>query len=120
MDKKAVIGLIQLKQSKALPRDGGIAHGLTLTPDGKKLYVTSQVSDSVSVVDISTLEVEKEIPLGHNPNWIEFSKDGKMAYASNTDSDNISVIDIKQGNVIASIPVGSHPKRLAVGEVKIR
>lgn len=113
------VNMIELARSDKFPSDGMSAHGLALTPDGKNLYITSQLLNTVSVIDTSTLKIENEIPVGVNPNWIGFTPDGKFAYVSNTNSSNVSVIDVEKDKVVKSIDVGPKPKRLAVGEVVI-
>ncbi len=97
--------------------EGKAAHGLGIAPDGKYVYVTSQILNTVNVINAATFEVVRSIPVGMDPNWIDFTSGGRYAYVSNTASNDVSVIDTGAGKVIATIPVGQHPKRLAVGPV---
>jgi len=46
---------------------GRSAKFYSLTRDGKKLYVANGRSNSVSVIDIATRKVSKEIPVGEMP-----------------------------------------------------
>jgi YVTN family beta-propeller protein len=115
--KQKVTQWVELPLSEKFPKDGAASHGLALTPDGKYLYVTSQILNNVTVISTADLKIVREIPAGSNPNWIEFAPDGKYAYVSNTDSSDVSVIDVDKGQAVKQIPVGIKPKRLAVGEI---
>lgn len=92
-------------------------HGITLTPDGKKIWITSVSDSGVYVYDIATGTVGKKLAVGECPNWISMSHDGKYAAVSNADTDDTSIMDIKTEKEIARIKVGKAPKRLKVIEV---
>ena len=92
-------------------------HGITLTPDGKKIWITSVSDSGVYVYDIATKTVGKKLTVGECPNWISMSHDGKYAAVSNADTDDTSILDIKSEKEIARIKVGKAPKRLKVIEV---
>jgi YVTN family beta-propeller protein len=119
-EKKKVVDWVQLAQSPKFPSDGKASHGPGVSPDGKYLYLTSQVLNSVSVVDIASEKIVHEIPVGIDPNWIGFSSEGKYAVVSNTASNDASIIDLATRKVVKTIPVGKSPKRLAVGKVITR
>ena len=92
-------------------------HGIALTADGKKLWVTSVADSGLYVYDIATKKLGKKITVGECPNWLSMSKDGKYAAVSNADSDDASILDAKRETEIARIKVGKAPKRLLVIEV---
>jgi len=92
-------------------------HGITLTPDGKKIWITSVSDGAVYVYDIASKKLGKKMAVGECPNWISMSHDGKFAAVSNADSDDTSIMDIKGEKEIARIKVGKAPKRLKVIEV---
>ena len=92
-------------------------HGITMTPDGKKIWITSVSDASVYVYDIATKKLGKKMAVGECPNWISMSKDGKYAGVSNADSDDASIMDVKGEKEIARIKVGKAPKRVLVIEV---
>ena len=92
-------------------------HGITLTPDGKKIWITSVSDGGVYVYDIASKRLGKRIAVGECPNWISMSHDGKYAAVSNADSNDTSILDIKSEKEIARIKVGTAPKRLKVIEV---
>ncbi len=92
-------------------------HGITMTPDGKKIWITSVSDGAVYVYDIASKKLGKKMAVGECPNWISMSKDGKYAGVSNADSDDTSILDVKGEKEIARIKVGKAPKRVLVIEV---
>jgi len=92
-------------------------HGITMTPDGKKIWITSVSDASVYVYDIASKKLGKKMAVGECPNWISMSKDGKYAGVSNADTDDTSIMDVKAEKEIARIKVGKAPKRVLVIEV---
>ena len=92
-------------------------HGMALTTNGKKLWVTSVSDSGIYVYDIATKKLGPKITVGECPNWISMSKDGKYATVSNADSDDASILDARSEKEIARIKVGTAPKRLLVIEV---
>ena len=61
---------------------------------------------TVSVFDIKTGQIQKEINVGLHPNAVISSLDKKFVYVANGNSDYISVIDVKSLAVVDSIFVG--------------
>jgi len=96
MSRQARTHMVQLAQSPKFPSDGKASHGSGVSPDGKYLYLTSQVLNSVSVVDITSGKIVLEIPVGTDPNWIGFSKNGNFAVVSNTATNDVSIIDTQK------------------------
>ena len=110
-----------------VPTDGsretaGIPYG--------KVYIDPKTGataeGTVSIIDLKTGVVKKEIEVGLHPNAIISSKDEKLVYVSNGNSDNISVIDTQKDQVIDSISVrlngeqnqyiGDSPNALALSD----
>jgi YVTN family beta-propeller protein len=92
-------------------------HGIALTADGKKLWITSVADSGIYIYDIATKKLGKKITVGECPNWISMSRDGKYATVSNADTDDASILDAHSGKEIARVKVGKAPKRLLVIEV---
>jgi len=59
-----------------------VNHGVTVSPDGSKFFITNEAESTVDVADAKTLAVVKHIPLTNHPNNIAISKDGKRVYAA--------------------------------------
>ena len=56
------------------------AHGVTASPDGRRIYVSNEADDTLDVADMATLKVIKKIPLSGQPNNIAISPDGRRVY----------------------------------------
>ena len=95
--------------------------GVSVTPDGKHVYVTNNGDGTVSVITTATGTVSATIPVGTNPVGVSITPDGKHAYVANNstvvisgqpaeETDNtVSVIDTAMGVVSAAITVGKAP-----------
>jgi YVTN family beta-propeller protein len=92
-------------------------HGITMTPDGKKIWITSVSDGAIYVYDVVGRKLGRKIAVGECPNWISMSRDGKYAGVSNADSDDTSILDVRAEKEIARIKVGKAPKRVLVIEV---
>lgn len=92
-------------------------HGIALTQDGKKLWITSVSDSGIYVYDLASKKLGRKITVGECPNWISMSRDGKYAGVSNADTDDTSILDVKGEKEIARIKVGKAPKRVLVIEV---
>lgn len=101
------------------------AHGLTISRDAKKLYVSNRGAHSVkgaahgpgsiSVIDFATRRVVRTwpIPGGGSPDMGNVSADGKTLWLSGRFDNVAYAIDTRTGTVI-EIPVGHEPHGLAV------
>ncbi len=93
-------------------------HGIALTADGKKIWITSVADSGVYVY--GHRHEEAWVPSSrsaHVPHWISMSKDGKYAGVSNADTDDASIMDAHSGKELARVKVGKAPKRVLVIEV---
>jgi len=71
-----------------------IPHGVAASPDGSRLYVSSEARNTLDVVDSRTLEIVEEIPLSARPNNISIGLDGRFIYVGIMDGEGgIDVID---------------------------
>jgi YVTN family beta-propeller protein len=87
---------------------------LTLTPDGKELWITCEASACVVIVDPASRREIEVIPVGGQPHDVAFSPDGKRAFVSNRLDDSVSVVDVASRKVVAVVPVGDEPHGLLV------
>ncbi len=99
---------------------------LAFARDGRRVVVSSQWSDSISVLDVTPngLRVAQTIAVGDEPRGVALSKDGKQAYVALSGENTLAFVDIAQGKVTDRVAVGVEPwhvavtpdgKRLAVG-----
>jgi len=95
-------------------------HGIALTPDETLLFANGSVADYVAVYSHPDLELIKTIPVGDDPNWIDFDEAGRFAYISNRGSDDLSIIDVEKLEEVKRIGLGFYPQRLEVARVPVR
>jgi YVTN family beta-propeller protein len=88
------------------------SHGIGIAPDGKSLWVTSLLDDSVSVFSLPDLKRLSTTRVGKAPDWMTFSADGSRCYVSNAGSDAVSVLDVASRKELTRVPVGAMPKRI--------
>ncbi len=87
---------------------------LAVAPDGRRLYVVCEQSDSVVVVDVERGVVAGEITVGRRPHHAAFNADGSRLYVSNRLSNTLSVIDVAAGREVVQVPVGQEPHGVLV------
>jgi YVTN family beta-propeller protein len=69
-------------------------HGAAASPDGSRLYLSSEFTDTVDVVDTKSLRITKKIPLTGRPNNLAIRNDGRRVYVAITGAQGgVDVID---------------------------
>jgi YVTN family beta-propeller protein len=92
-------------------------HGIALTTDRSKLWITSVAGGGIYIYDLATGALSPKMPTGPCPNWISMSSDGRYAGVSNADSDDASILDAHTGQELARIKTGLAPKRVLMIDV---
>ena len=92
------------------------AHGLYLSRDATKLYVTNRMEGSVSVLDAYTGRVQAKwrIPGGGSPDMGNVSADGTQLWVSGRYHNVVYVFATSTGRLVKTIPVGDGPHGLAL------
>ena len=67
--------------------------------------------NEVAVVDLTTMQATKSVPVCADPQEVLVRPDGKAAYVANAQSNSVSVVDLKTLKEVTRIPVGQVPKR---------
>src|SRR5437867_7616679 len=75
-DAVAVIDTVQNKVLTTIPVPKG-PHGLVMTPDGRKVYVSSDGAATVSVIDTVSDRIVTSIDVGTNPHGLAIPGDGR-------------------------------------------
>jgi YVTN family beta-propeller protein len=99
------------------------SHGIGVSPDNKRLWVTSIPQNAVFVydlanmkllghVDLPTIDIPGKKPISSVANWVTFTPDGKQIYVSNAANNSVTAIDTAAMKINAVIPVGQAPKRV--------
>jgi YVTN family beta-propeller protein len=97
-----------------------ILFGPTRVAAAPKVYVTNELSNNVSVIDVATNTVVKTIPVGLQPRPLAVSPNGAWVYVANfgTNPSTVSVIDTASDTVVATITAGTaHTHRLQLRQL---
>ena len=118
-------GVVQVPIDE-LERYFAMPFAAAITPDKRKLYVSSSGSEAITVIDIpkmigyvktahgpiandlsaSANYVVGRIPVGRNPKGLVLSRDGTRLFVANRLDDSIGVIDTANDVVVSSIDLG--------------
>jgi YVTN family beta-propeller protein len=85
---------------------------LTVSPDGKRVYVANRIENTISAIDTARDEVTGSLALDGSPVSLVAAPDGSWLYVALLA--DIGVIDPATLQVTATIPVELSPLRLAV------
>jgi YVTN family beta-propeller protein len=86
-------------------------HGIALAENLKRGFTSNGKADSVTVFDLDTLKVIKEVPVsGHNPDAIVFDPVTRRLFTFNGRSKDVTVLDTATMAVIATLPVPDKPE----------
>lgn len=79
------------------------------------LYVTTELSDSITVIDPHTRKIIGTIPTGQKEShMLVISSDGSRGYTANVHVGTVSVIDLRSKKVLAVIPISKETQRIAI------
>lgn len=82
-----------------------INHGAAAAPDGSRFYFSSEAEQTLHVVDGTSLQVTKKIPLTGRPNNISISRDGRRVYVGIVSAPGaVDVVDTATLERVKSIP----------------
>ncbi|MBB6562261.1 YVTN family beta-propeller protein [Acidovorax soli] len=90
-------------------KTGNGAHAFRAAGDGKHLYVSNRVANSVSKIDMASMAVVDSYPVPGGPDCMEVSADGRWIYVSSRWARKLSVVDTEAKKVVRQVPVGKSP-----------
>lgn len=93
---------------------GNRPRGITISPDGKELYVCASDDDTVRVFDPETYEELHTLPSGPDPELFVLHPSGNPLFIANEDDNLVTVVDTKTRQVLAEVPVGVEPEGMAI------
>ena len=112
----AVIDLASRAVSRTFAFPKGVRpHHPLLGPKDGLLYVTTELDDSVAVLDPATMTVVGAVPTGQpESHMLAISSDGTRGYTANVGPGTVSVLDLKKRTTAKVIPVATHVQRIAL------
>jgi YVTN family beta-propeller protein len=90
-------------------------HFVAVGPRDGLLYVTTELDDTVTIVDPKTLKIVGSVPTGQaESHMLVLSHDGRRGYTANVGPGTVSVLDMEARKTLAIIPVSGHTQRIAI------
>ncbi len=108
LTKRRIVGTIDFGR-------GVRPHCAVIGPKDGLLYVTTELENSVTVIDPVTLKILAAIPTGQaESHMFAITRDGKRGYTSNVGSGTVSVLDMAQRKVLKTISIAPVAQRLSL------
>jgi len=90
-------------------------HEALFSPRDGLLYVTTELDDSVSIIDPESLKVAGRVPTGQSEShMLALTRDGRRAVTSNVGPGTVSVLDLEARKVLKVIPVADVAQRISL------
>lgn len=84
-------------------------------PKDRLLYVTTEIENSVTVIDPVALKVVASIPTGAaESHMLAISPDNSRAYTANVGPGSVSVLDLRARKLVTVIPVAEKVQRISI------
>jgi len=98
----------QPQRSKVIKTGAG-AHAFRAFGDKRHVLVSNRVANTISRIDLQTLEVVDSFPAPGGPDCIDVSRDGKQILVTSRWARKLTVIDVATRKVVRQVNVGKSP-----------
>ena len=85
------------------------AHAFRASGDGRHIFVSNRVANTISQIDIVSLKVVAELPGPSGPDCMEVLADGRTLLVSSRWARKLSVIDVPGRRLLRQVAVGRSP-----------
>lgn len=85
------------------------AHAFRSASDGKSVFVSNRVANTISRIDLATLKVVATYAVPGGPDCMDVSADGKTLYVTSRWAKKLSVVDLASNKVVRQVNVGRSP-----------
>jgi YVTN family beta-propeller protein len=90
-------------------------HCAVFGPRNGLLYVTTELDNSVAVIDPQASKVVGTVPTGQpESHMLAITRDGRRGYSSNVGPGTVSVLDLEEKKLLTVIPVTPKAQRIAL------
>lgn len=84
-------------------------------PKDGLLYVTTELNNSITIIDPRTLKIVGSVPTGQpESHMLAISHDGRRGYTANVGPGTVSVLDLEARKTIAIIPISHMTQRISL------
>ncbi len=88
--------------------------GITISPDGKEVWVGHNGDGGVSIIDTATNKVKQRLQVGQRPIRVHFTPDGKHVLISDAATGDFMIWDAAARRKVHSIALGGTPVGILV------
>ncbi len=78
------------------------------------MVVANADDDNVSIIDLDSMTVIGQIPVGTRPLNVAIMPESDRAVVTNSGSNNVSIIDLNTNSVLSTVKVGLYPRGVAI------
>jgi YVTN family beta-propeller protein len=110
----SIIDLVSLKEIGELTV-GQHVHCVALTPDGRRLFTTSEIDHTLTISDTATKQIIATIKLPGKPNQCAVTPDGHYVAVPIRDGDSVAIVDTTRQKIIKVLPVKEPHNTLNMG-----
>ena len=112
----AVIDLANRRVIKTLDFDKPLRpHCAVFGPKNGLLYVTTELANSITVIDPKSLRIVSSIPTGQQEShMLAITHDGQRGYTANVGPGTVSVVDLVERKTLAIIPISRQTQRISL------
>lgn len=90
-------------------------HCAVTGPKNGLIYVTTELDQSVSIIDPTSLKIVGSIPTGRpESHMLAITRDGRRGYTANVSTGTVSVLDLEAEKLAAVIDVAPQTQRIAL------
>ena len=90
-------------------------HCPIFNPRDGLLYVTTELEQSITIIDPKTLKIVGSVPTGQpESHMLAISHDGRRGYTANVGPGTVSVLDLEKRKTLAIIPISPQTQRISL------
>jgi YVTN family beta-propeller protein len=94
---------------------GPHVHGVALTPDGRRLFTTSEIDHTLIISDTETHKIIGTVKLPGKPNQCAVTPDGRYVTVPIRDGDSVAIVDVNQQKIVKLLPIKEPHNSLNMG-----
>jgi YVTN family beta-propeller protein len=83
---------------------------VTLSPDGRRLYVASEDAGKAVVIDVASGKLLAQISVGAEPEGVAVNPQRAVAYFTSEVGNSVAVVDTIKFQLLRTVPVGQRPR----------
>jgi YVTN family beta-propeller protein len=90
-------------------------HCAVIGPKNGLLYVTTELDQSVTIIDPATLKIVGRVPTGQaESHMLGITRDGRRGYTANVGPGTVSALDLAANTLLTNIPVCKTAQRISL------